>query len=104
MLWVACCSSLRGEVRCDGLPKGVSVTHSLWGLALTDTDDAVSRLMPEVQEVCQGPTQTCRVAFLSLEQLPDKTGLDPIMPQPRGGSGDTSPAWIKAAIAAWKQA
>ena len=35
---------VHGEVRCDCLPKGVSVTHSLWGLALTDTDDAVKRL------------------------------------------------------------
>ena len=80
------------------------MAHRLLGLALTDTDNAVIRLMPEVQEVSQGPTQTCGVAFLSLDQLPDKTGLDPIMPQPRGGSGDASPAWIKAAIAAWKQA
>jgi len=72
-------SSLPGEVCCDRLHKGLDVTHSLLGRALTDTDSMVIGFMPESQEVRQGPTQMGGVAFPSLDELPDKAGLGPIM-------------------------
>ena len=89
---------------CDRLHKDLGVMHGLLGLALTDTDGTVICLMPEAQEVRQSPTQMRGIAFLSLDELSDKASLTQSCLQPRGGSGDVSPAWIKAAIAVWEQA
>src|SRR5438067_1296013 len=72
---------------CDRLHKGLCVTHRMLGISPTDTDHAVISLMSEVQEICQSPTQTRRVELPPLNELPDKTGLDPIMPPATGWLG-----------------
>jgi hypothetical protein len=68
------------EVRRDGLYEGLRTADRLLRFPLTDMCNPIVTFMPENEQVGQDAAQACQVELAALKQLPDKTGMDPVVP------------------------
>src|SRR5215471_11690468 len=67
-----------------GLHEGLCTAHRLLRFPLADRRHPIVACMPEGKQVGQAPAQTRGIDLPALDQLPDKAGLDPVVPPAAG--------------------
>jgi hypothetical protein len=106
MRLIAACEvrNVRKQMCPDFTHKFLGPPHGLGCFPLAPAGNPVVSLVPNAQELRQGPAQSLWVLLAAMDQLADEARLQKVIsPRSSGPLGEIS-SLSKAAMASWKQA